>query len=551
MKYTEYNVEDFVLDESFRNWVLMDNAGNEAKWRAWIYRYPQMKPVVEEAQYIIYRLHGEEVQVSQEEIDHQFEEVADYFNKTTQKSGNKFLSFESLAKIAAVVLMLITLGAGLFYHSWKDQQTQVAENNQKEATTFPSQENNAVVSESQSTASPNTTAEKTLQESAQATSPDNSTQQQTTLAGASSSQPNETSKTDQKKPQTLTYAASKGEQQKITLPDGSKVYLNENSQLAFAEDWENGTERKVELKGEAYFQVEEQVYQGRKIKFVVIAQDVRVEVVGTEFTVKELIQSTQVFLQSGKIMLDLPKLGKRVEMDPNEMVEYNKTSGRMKLSEGVDKSSFISWVNNFDQVVREAEEYMKGSKQGSSQSTGQGNNTSRVLQSGDENSAYIQQIGENNKSVQVQSGMANQAQSNISGARDDNDELSWSTGQIQHGEGNVSIFNIVDSYNSNMFSGQAGKSNTVRATSKGEENMGLTIQFGQGNKAHIYQEGRENDVIILQKGEGNIVGPALEEGVYQQGQYNEVDILQKGINNQAKTMQRGSRNKTNINQNGN
>ena len=67
MKYTEYNVEDFVLDESFRNWVLMKNPGNEAQWRAWIYRYPQMKPVVEEAQYIIHRLYGKEVQVSQEE----------------------------------------------------------------------------------------------------------------------------------------------------------------------------------------------------------------------------------------------------------------------------------------------------------------------------------------------------------------------------------------------------------------------------------------------------------------------------------------------------
>ncbi len=69
-----------------------------------------------------------------------------------------------------------------------------------------------------------------------------------------------------------------GEQLAVTLPDNSKVQLNANSQLGFRKKtWDE--KREVELKGEAFFDVE------KGASFKVLTANGTVEVLGTEFNV--------------------------------------------------------------------------------------------------------------------------------------------------------------------------------------------------------------------------------------------------------------------------
>ncbi len=76
--------------------------------------------------------------------------------------------------------------------------------------------------------------------------------------------------------------ASKQEIKQVTLSDGTKVWLNSNSQLSVNPDF-NKKSRMLELKGEAYFEVA----KDQNKPFIIIAGNSRTEVLGTAFNIKE------------------------------------------------------------------------------------------------------------------------------------------------------------------------------------------------------------------------------------------------------------------------
>lgn len=85
-----------------------------------------------------------------------------------------------------------------------------------------------------------------------------------------------------------------GNQQIVTLPDGSEAILNAKSSVVYNEDsWEN--ERKIYLEGEAYFKVK------KGEKFTVITNSGSVEVLGTEFNVFATDAIFEVKCHEGKV----------------------------------------------------------------------------------------------------------------------------------------------------------------------------------------------------------------------------------------------------------
>ncbi|SMD36770.1 FecR family protein [Reichenbachiella faecimaris] len=88
-------------------------------------------------------------------------------------------------------------------------------------------------------------------------------------------------------------------QQSVQLADGSQVSLNEGSSLTYPDKF-NGDKRKVELKGEAYFEVA----HNPKQPFLIQTDEVLVQVLGTTFNVNNAnADSIIVTVDTGKVLM--------------------------------------------------------------------------------------------------------------------------------------------------------------------------------------------------------------------------------------------------------
>jgi transmembrane sensor len=110
------------------------------------------------------------------------------------------------------------------------------------------------------------------------------------------------------------FAAS-GFNREARLPDGSMITLTPGSSLSYEKDFEN-EQRRVILKGEAYFEVEHN--PGRP--FMVEAGEVRVEVTGTSFYVNMNVDSgTRVILTTGSVRVShVSKPDAAITLKPGE-----------------------------------------------------------------------------------------------------------------------------------------------------------------------------------------------------------------------------------------
>ncbi|MCB9273431.1 MAG: FecR domain-containing protein [Lewinellaceae bacterium] len=113
---------------------------------------------------------------------------------------------------------------------------------------------------------------------------------------------------------------SAGEQRELSLPDGSRVLLNENTRLAYAEPFE---QRLVQLSGEAFFEVEKM--NGKP--FAIEAEGTTTTVLGTSFNVRAYPQEGQVevSVSTGKVALQQTgEAENKVLLEPGESGVYSK-----------------------------------------------------------------------------------------------------------------------------------------------------------------------------------------------------------------------------------
>lgn len=100
-----------------------------------------------------------------------------------------------------------------------------------------------------------------------------------------------------------TLTTDKGETFKIRLPDNTMVWLNAASRLTYPENIATAGLRKVELRGEGYFQVAKKP----KHPFIVATENQRVEVLGTQFNVNAYEQVTKTTLEEGSVKVNSGK----------------------------------------------------------------------------------------------------------------------------------------------------------------------------------------------------------------------------------------------------
>jgi transmembrane sensor len=126
--------------------------------------------------------------------------------------------------------------------------------------------------------------------------------------------------------QQVTIQTPYGKMQTVTLPDGSKVTLNANSNIKYDRSWSDNEIREVWIEGEAFLSVNH-LHKNGPVKdnqrFVVHTGSLNVEVLGTSFNVNDRRGKTEVALLDGKISLGLRNKNERpLILAPGDIVEY-------------------------------------------------------------------------------------------------------------------------------------------------------------------------------------------------------------------------------------
>lgn len=143
------------------------------------------------------------------------------------------------------------------------------------------------------------------------------------------------------KPQINKLLVPRGGEYYIELEDGTKVWLNAESELQFPEYFEKD-KRLIAVKGEAYIEVSHDPQRA----FYVQTGNVQVHVVGTSFNVRNFSDedNLSIALAKGKVLMENMKGELLTELAPSKQFVMNETTEIFHV-ETVNLQTVLAWKN--------------------------------------------------------------------------------------------------------------------------------------------------------------------------------------------------------------
>lgn len=141
----------------------------------------------------------------------------------------------------------------------------------------------------------------------------------------------------------MIVSTGNNEKATITLPDGTLVTLNSNSELSYVPKLYNNELRQLSFSGEGYFIVS----KDKNKPFQIDAEGLCVEVLGTTFnlSVKKQDPDAELFLESGSVKFTSLLKREAVVLHPNQKVIMNKQTGDITVRSAIENEE-VAWKRN-------------------------------------------------------------------------------------------------------------------------------------------------------------------------------------------------------------
>lgn len=145
-----------------------------------------------------------------------------------------------------------------------------------------------------------------------------------------------------------------GKKSQLTLEDGTKVWLNAGSRMAFPTKFK-GNKREVFLEGEGYFEVAHNL----KLPFYVYTNEIAVKVLGTKFNISayksdKLIEA--VLIEGSVAINERSALGfmkSESVLIPNQKASYNRNERSLVVKEEPNVDDAIAWIEGWFKFHRQ------------------------------------------------------------------------------------------------------------------------------------------------------------------------------------------------------
>ncbi len=147
------------------------------------------------------------------------------------------------------------------------------------------------------------------------------------------------------KPVYNTITTANGNEYQLILADGSKVWLNAASSIRFPAFF-TGNERKVEITGEAYFEVAHDASRPFKVAFKKSSGAAgEIEVLGTHFDVNDYSDEKEVKTTLLEGSVKIKSENQELMLAPGQQAVL--TSNTITLNKDVDISQVVAWKEGF------------------------------------------------------------------------------------------------------------------------------------------------------------------------------------------------------------
>ncbi len=139
----------------------------------------------------------------------------------------------------------------------------------------------------------------------------------------------------------ITLLTAEGHIGEFVLPDGTKVWLNENSRLSY-NDGLTGDTRDVKLTGEAFFEVSKDAAR----PFRVAMNEFQVEVLGTSFDAINYPSSREesIILKNGSVKVSGDHVGTGLTMHPGDKLSIDRFTEKISMEE-VEALNWCQWFS--------------------------------------------------------------------------------------------------------------------------------------------------------------------------------------------------------------
>lgn len=131
-----------------------------------------------------------------------------------------------------------------------------------------------------------------------------------------------------------------GRKGKISLSDGSVIFLNSGSEISYPEVFSEHS-RTVSLNGEAYFEIAKDPTK----PFIVLTKNTQTRVLGTKFNLKAYDAKNKSILSvtEGKVQFSESKHGSRLILTANQQAVFNQDT---LLQRNVYAKTYTQWKDN-------------------------------------------------------------------------------------------------------------------------------------------------------------------------------------------------------------
>ncbi|MDP4205522.1 MAG: DUF4974 domain-containing protein [Bacteroidota bacterium] len=326
-KYISYSTEELTDDLNFASWVLYKS--NNEFFTELINQYPDFSTRARKAQKIILLLRVHDETISAELKIGIWQKIKQI--QTAQSTRISLQSYHKLIKIAAIVVFALII-SGLGYYEavkYNDHSTY--------AFTKLGNINNSKLILS--------TGEEIDLRSNESLIQVNGKNKAIKINHRNIVPITDGAGTEQAEVKMNEVIVPYGKKSIIELADGTKVWLNAGSRIAFPSGFK-GTKREVFLDGEAYFEV----FHNKSMPFLVKTNDLTVKVLGTKFNISayETDKDVMTVLVEGKVTLSdnsgFRLLKKETVMLPNQRVIFNKSHKTMTLKNEPDVAYYTAWT---------------------------------------------------------------------------------------------------------------------------------------------------------------------------------------------------------------